>query len=706
MGFFDLNIPYETSQSSKTTRIKVVIKAMELGYTGIAYNRTIKGVMSDHDRCSIMPLSLSSLLNVAPSLASSVNLHRDLLGIPRSSPFRQYTRLTVSVDTPAQCQALNSGNPILKTYDLVAVRPLNQSAFDHACEKSEVDIIAIDFSEKLPFRLKLPMVKAAMERGVHFEISYSDLILDVQVRRQMISNAKLLVDWTRGRNLIFSSAAPSVNELRGPYDAANLSSLLGLSIERAKAAISKNCRNLVANALRKKHFYKGAIRVELISSDEKSGSKEPLSMDWLKWDPISSGEGDLQLEDMAKSFSATISVSNSVKAIDFASLIGSMPPHGEKFLTAKAVELPVAATGVSENLLPETDWNSFFNSPSKNQTFDHGSSRELCFPNNAAKNSTNFDEIGTPTNAIEEGPKDSNGKDALLPLIVTQKPDLQSQKHIPSCELNAMELNEDIMHQLSAAEVELTDSCVHDNKRIETLSENVNFLAPQIKKCMNSQGSDAFLDSQVSDAFLDAQNVVMDTDMAEMGVKDQEDTPVIENISGREYCKESDDDTMTLGDHVRFPLVCGDIKIKEAPSVANQENLEEVAMEEREAMEIPEVAMEEQEVMETLEGVAMEEQVLGDVDTENVLGRDNDLKAKDTSSGAHFMPLEEEAMKEQKLEETDAESNHPMFFPSSSGKSRAKQRLLQQPLVFPLKRLLNPIPFKKKSKKFKHKMNV
>lgn len=53
---------------------------------------------------------------------------------------------------------------------------------------------------------------------------------------------QLLVDWTRGKNLIFSSAAPSVNELRGPYDVANLSSLLGLSMERAKAAISKNCR--------------------------------------------------------------------------------------------------------------------------------------------------------------------------------------------------------------------------------------------------------------------------------------------------------------------------------------------------------------------------------------------------------------------------------------------------------------------------------
>lgn len=50
------------------------------------------------------------------------------------------------------------------------------------------------------------------------------------------------MDWTKGKNLILSSAAPTVNEIRGPYDVANLSSLLGVSMERAKAAVSKNCR--------------------------------------------------------------------------------------------------------------------------------------------------------------------------------------------------------------------------------------------------------------------------------------------------------------------------------------------------------------------------------------------------------------------------------------------------------------------------------
>ena len=139
MGFFDLNIPYlDSSQSHKTTRIKLIVEAMELGYTGIAYNRTIKGMMSDHDRCSISPLTLSSLLNLVPSLSLSINLHRDLLGVPRATPFRQYTRLTVVAENHSQSLALNSGNPVLKTYDLVAVKPLDQTVFDDACDKSEV----------------------------------------------------------------------------------------------------------------------------------------------------------------------------------------------------------------------------------------------------------------------------------------------------------------------------------------------------------------------------------------------------------------------------------------------------------------------------------------------------------------------------------------------------------------------------------------
>ncbi|KAJ0626424.1 putative RNase P subunit p30, polymerase/histidinol phosphatase [Helianthus annuus] len=52
-----------------------------------------------------------------------------------------------------------------------------------------VDIIAIDFSVNR-FQLRQPLIKAAIERGVYFEITYSGLLVDAPLRRQIISNAK------------------------------------------------------------------------------------------------------------------------------------------------------------------------------------------------------------------------------------------------------------------------------------------------------------------------------------------------------------------------------------------------------------------------------------------------------------------------------------------------------------------------------------
>lgn len=81
------------------------------------------------------------------------------------------------------------------------------------------------------------------------------------------------------------------------------------------------CRSLIADSIRKKKFYKEAIKVELVT-------KDPEFDEWLKWDPILSGEGDLLLDEMAKSFNAFSKESIKVKAIDFASVIDSLPANG------------------------------------------------------------------------------------------------------------------------------------------------------------------------------------------------------------------------------------------------------------------------------------------------------------------------------------------------------------------------------------------
>lgn len=721
-GFFDLNIPQDTT---KTTRIKLVVKAMELGYSGIAYNRSIKGIMSDHDRCSIPLLSLSSLLDVAPALAFSVNLHRDLLGIPRSSPFRQYTRLTVSVDTPSQAQVLNSGNPVLKTYDFVAVKPLSQTAFDHACLKSEVDIIAIDFSEKLPFRLKLPMVKAAIERGVYFEITYSDLIADIQVRRQVIPNAKLLVDWTRGKNLIFTSAASSVNDFRGPYDVANLSSLLGLSMEQAKKAISKNCRSLIANALRKKHFYKEAIRIEPISSDEISDTKELISVNWLKWDPISSGGGDLQLGDIEKSFSATTRVSTTAKAIDFSEVLNCMASNVASFSTTiPANETPVAISGVSEkpgefDFLLKTDQASSDNTSVKNQTSSNENSQEMNLPNDDTRAFTKSKGSRSHVSTIKEESKNSNVSDVILPSIVDERHDMQSQKCIPSCEINAVLSNASVI-RTSATDINNT-TCVA-NAKIDTSCENANFLAPPIENPSRLKGSDVVLCPQ---------DVSLNEDLMEMDVKDQEDILVTEKVSSSDQLGESQSDLITIVDYIPL-LATDDTKVENVPLAAN--NLE-VMMDEDDTYvtnnvmgraqleesgdetvapvdhiplsvtsdgmivkDVPSVAS-----SENLEQLAVEGQEHVDADSRFILIVDDDLKVKDNSPAEACMSLEEVGMTRQMHEEANVESKHTASVTFQSGKFKAKRRTSHQQPSFPLKRLLNPMAFKR-TRKFKRKV--
>lgn len=61
---------------------------------------------------------------------------------------------------------------------------------------------------------------------------------------------------------------------------------------------------------------------------EKRDGAELWSLDWDKWDPISSGTGDLCLEDLEKSLLTSKEVSKTVKAIDFESVIETIPSCG------------------------------------------------------------------------------------------------------------------------------------------------------------------------------------------------------------------------------------------------------------------------------------------------------------------------------------------------------------------------------------------
>ena len=83
----------------------------------------------------------------------------------------------------------------------------------------------------------MPVVRAALARGVVFELCYSPALREPSARRQLLANATALVRATGGRGLLLSSGAVRAFELRGPHEVANLGTLFGLTQAAAKEAL-------------------------------------------------------------------------------------------------------------------------------------------------------------------------------------------------------------------------------------------------------------------------------------------------------------------------------------------------------------------------------------------------------------------------------------------------------------------------------------
>jgi hypothetical protein len=173
--------------------------------------------------------------------------------------FRQFTRLTCTLDDVGGAVLLSPTSPVGKSYDLLAVTPTSEKLFQYACEKLDIDIIALDLSHRLPFYIKAPQVGMALARGIAFEIAYSGALADQTARRYFFSNALALIRVTRGKNIVLTSGARDAFELRGPYDVMNLSSLFGLTLEQARSALSRRPDALLLHARTRSSTMKGVF---------------------------------------------------------------------------------------------------------------------------------------------------------------------------------------------------------------------------------------------------------------------------------------------------------------------------------------------------------------------------------------------------------------------------------------------------------------
>lgn len=187
--------------------------------------------------------------------------------IPSPLPFtpppslRLLRRCTLQLSDPSQNHRMST---LAAAYDILALRPTNEKALQHACQSVDCDLISLDLSLRFPFYFKQKTLASALQRGVRMEICYAPGVSNNDggvSRRNLISNATQMIRATRGRGIIISSEAKKALACRGPADVVNLAAMWGLGQERGVEAIGRDARNVVVQAEMKRRSFRGVIDV-------------------------------------------------------------------------------------------------------------------------------------------------------------------------------------------------------------------------------------------------------------------------------------------------------------------------------------------------------------------------------------------------------------------------------------------------------------
>jgi ribonuclease P/MRP protein subunit RPP1 len=251
--YHDLGLAHSDAEAS--LHRERICSSLSLGYSTVASTTTAAERLAASSRCS------TSRVDDASIAAGGVHLHRQMKlggsfrpGRAGHVVLRQLSRLNFIASETAQTQQLSASPQIVKSYDLVCVVPRSERVLQQvgappqgqpltplhwrsypqppaplpstprpptlnpppplpppldsqACSSLDVEIISLELWQRLPFKLKPAVLKAALSRGVFFEVCYAPALREPSARRHLFANAQALVRATRGRNIIVSSGA-------------------------------------------------------------------------------------------------------------------------------------------------------------------------------------------------------------------------------------------------------------------------------------------------------------------------------------------------------------------------------------------------------------------------------------------------------------------------------------------------------------------
>lgn len=102
--------------------------------------------------------------------------------------------------------------------------------FKFVANNMEVDIFSFDAESKVPYKMNRKLYNQLVEKKIYFEILYSPAILDSTKRRNTIYVSHLYHAFGKSKNIIVSSGAMRVLQIRSPYDVINLYPFIKIKI--------------------------------------------------------------------------------------------------------------------------------------------------------------------------------------------------------------------------------------------------------------------------------------------------------------------------------------------------------------------------------------------------------------------------------------------------------------------------------------------
>ncbi|XP_060826127.1 ribonuclease P protein subunit p30 [Bombus pascuorum] len=242
-GFYDLcvNVPGNETQNL----YPILSKLCEYGFKTVAVNTNIdEGVLGTEKKRKKKGGDSETSQGIVLETIDIGSVKKEFDG-----RLRIFSRITFFCSDFAKTHIVNHCSS-LKKFDLYAFAPKTQSALQFACTQLNADIITLRSNSTL-FKLNKKLYDQAIERGIHFEIQYADL-LNVESRKNTIHYSHLFHTYGKSKNVILSSGVSDIKTIRNPYDLINLACLLGLNEAQAKASILHQCKRLLLRAERRR----------------------------------------------------------------------------------------------------------------------------------------------------------------------------------------------------------------------------------------------------------------------------------------------------------------------------------------------------------------------------------------------------------------------------------------------------------------------